>query len=231
LSPGPGPRIAVVAARNEEDLVEATIAALREALGPDAPILLADDASSDRTRERALVAGATVIGRNRPHGKGANMAAACEAGLDGAPADAVFLLCDGDLGESAGRLLPLVEAVEGNECDLAIATFARKVGGGIGLAKGFARWAIRRACGWEAGEPISGQRAMRATSLRALLPFADAYGMETGMTIDAVRAGMRVAEIELELSHRATGKTAAGFLHRGRQLRDIARAWLTRRGE
>jgi glycosyltransferase involved in cell wall biosynthesis len=227
----PGPWIAVIAARNEEDRIADTVAALRDALGPDAPILVGDDASSDRTRDRALAAGATVIGRNRPHGKGANMTAACEAGLDGAPADAVFLLCDGDLGTSAGRLLPLVEAVAENELDLAIAAFARRVGGGVGLAKGLARRAIRRACGWEPTEPISGQRAMRVASLRALLPFAANYGMETGMTIDAVRAGMRVGEIELDLSHRATGKTAAGFLHRARQLRDIARAYLARRGE
>ena len=42
------------------------------------------------------------------------------------------------------------------------------------------------------------------------------------MTIDAVRAGYRVAELELDLEHRATGRTLAGFVHRGRQLRDFA---------
>ncbi len=41
--------------------------------------------------------------------------------------------------------------------------------------------------------------------------------------------GARVAEIELDLSHRATGKSFAGFIHRGRQLRDIAAAYRTRR--
>ena len=44
------------------------------------------------------------------------------------------------------------------------------------------------------------------------------------MTLDAVRAGLRVKEIELPLSHRATGRTPRGFLHRARQLRDIRRA-------
>jgi hypothetical protein len=38
------------------------------------------------------------------------------------------------------------------------------------------------------------------------------------MTIDAVRAGVPVEEIELELEHRATRRDARGFLHRGRQL-------------
>jgi hypothetical protein len=40
------------------------------------------------------------------------------------------------------------------------------------------------------------------------------------MTIDAVRAGLGVQEIELELRHRATGRDLSGFLHRGRQLHD-----------
>ena len=72
--------------------------------------------------------------------------------------------------------------------------------------------------------PLSGQRAMRLSTLRRLLPFADGWGMETGMTIDAVRAGDRVGEIEVPLEHRATGRTPAGFLHRASQLRDIRRA-------
>ena len=44
------------------------------------------------------------------------------------------------------------------------------------------------------------------------------------MTIDAVRAGVHVEEIPLELEHRATGRDASGFLHRGRQLLDAALA-------
>jgi glycosyltransferase involved in cell wall biosynthesis len=221
-------RVAVVAARNEADRIEATIAALKTAM-PGVTIIVADDASDDGTGRLALAAGAEVVSRGKPHGKGANMTAACEAALTECDPDAVVLLCDGDLGQSAARLLPLVEAVESNGCDLAIASFSVKVGGGVGAAKGFARWAIRRASGFEAREPISGQRAMRAVTLRALLPFAPRYGMETGMTIDAVRIGSRVLEVDLDLSHRATGKTFGGFMHRGRQLRDIAGAWWARR--
>jgi glycosyltransferase involved in cell wall biosynthesis len=221
-------RVAVVAARNEADRIAATIGALRAAI-PGVEVIVADDASEDGTGRVALAAGAQVVSRGRPHGKGDNMTAACRAALTDRPADAIVLLCDGDLGESAARLVPLVEAVEANECDLAIAAFAVKVGGGVGAAKGFARWAIARASGFRAREPISGQRAMRATTLDSLLPFAPRYGMETAMTIDAVRNGARVSEIEIDLSHRATGKTLAGFAHRGRQLRDIAAAYYSRR--
>lgn len=222
------PRTVVIAAHNEADRIAETIAALRGA-SPEISIVVADDGSDDGTSEVALRAGAEVVSRGRPHGKGGNVTAACEAALGDAGSADLFLLCDGDLGESAARLIPLLEAVEANDCDLAIAAFSRKVGGGVGAAKGFARWAIRSLSGFEAREPISGQRAMRATTLRSLLPFAPAYGMETGMTIDAARAGHRITEIDLDLTHRATGKSLRGFLHRGRQLRDIAAAYLSRR--
>ena len=49
------------------------------------------------------------------------------------------------------------------------------------------------------------------------------------MTIDAVRAGFRVREIELDLEHRATGRSVGGFLHRARQLLDFGRAYASRR--
>ena len=213
----------IVAARDEADRVGETVAALRRAF-PDAAIWVADDASGDGTAEVAMGAGARVVSRARPHGKGANVTAAAEAVLSGEP-PALVLLCDGDLGSSAGRLGPLVEAVERGECDLAVAAFSRRVGGGFGLALGFARWAIRRGCGAETEAPISGQRALRTDTLRTCLPFAAGFGMEIGMTVDAVRAGCRLGEYELDLGHRASGRSLRGFRHRGVQLWDFARVY------
>lgn len=223
-----GPLAAIVAARNEADRIAETVAALRGAF-PGAALWVADDASRDGTAEAAMAAGAQVVNRGRPHGKGANVTAAAEAALSAEPAPRLVLLCDGDLGASAGRLAPLVAAVEGGECDLAVAAFSRRLGGGFGVALGFARWAVRRLCGLEARAPISGQRAMRAEVLRATLPFAAGFGMEIGMSVDAVRAGYRLREYELDLSHRATGRSPAGFAHRAAQLRDFARAYVSRR--
>jgi glycosyltransferase involved in cell wall biosynthesis len=223
----------VVAARDEAELVGETVRALRGAF-PAAAIWVADDASTDGTAELAMAAGAQVVSRGKPHGKGANVSAAAEAALSAEPPPELVLLCDGDLGASAARLVPLVEAVERGECGLAVAAFSRRVGGGFGLALGFARWAIRSLCGFEAQAPISGQRALRVETLRAALPFASGFGMEIGMTVDVVRAGYRVGEYELDLEHRATGRSAAGFLHRALQLRDFGRVYLSRhrpRGE
>jgi glucosyl-3-phosphoglycerate synthase len=210
----------VVSAWNERDRIGDTVAALRDAL-PGARVLVADDHSGDGTAELAAQAGAEVVTAPRRLGKGgANTLAAERVG------DArIVLLCDGDLGSSAGQLGRLVEAVERGDGDLAVGTFARRVGGGFGIALSFARWAIRRRAGIEPGAPISGQRALRREVLDAVLPFAPGFGMETAMTIDAVRAGYRLVEVELDLEHRATGRTAAGFVHRFRQLLDIMRAY------
>ncbi len=70
---------------------------------------------------------------------------------------------------------------------------------------------------------------MSAEVLRAVVPFAPGYGMEPAMTIDAVRAGYRLREVELDLAHRATGRTVGGFVHRARQLWDFGRAYVSTR--
>ena len=62
------------------------------------------------------------------------------AGGQTAPAERIFVFCDGDLGASAGRLGPLAEAVESGRCDLAVAAFARRRGAGSA-----SRWASRAA--------------------------------------------------------------------------------------
>ncbi len=219
---------AIVAAHNEADRIGETVGALRDAF-PGVRVWVADDASEDGTAEAAMVAGAEVVRRGRSHGKGGNVSAAAEAALSAEPAPRIVLLCDGDLGASAARLARLVEAVCEGECDLAVASFSRRLGGGFGVALGFARWAIRRLCGLETEAPISGQRALRVEVLRAALPFARGYGMEIGMTVDAARAGFRLREYELDLEHRATGKNLRGFLHRAGQLRDFLFVFFSRR--
>jgi len=67
---GDGGLAAIVAARNEADRIGDTVRALREAF-PAAYIWVADDASEDGTAEVAMAAGAEVVSRGRPHGKGA----------------------------------------------------------------------------------------------------------------------------------------------------------------
>lgn len=212
----------IVTAYNEGDRLAATLAALADAF-PGARVLVADDASADETGAVARAGGAEHVRAPRRLGKGGVASLAAERLTPGE----TLVLCDGDLGESARQLPRLVAALDG--ADLAVASFARRVGGGFGVALGFAGWAIRRRTGLGLDAPISGQRALRPEVVPAVTPFAPRFGMEIGMTIDAHRAGFRLVEVELDLAHRATGRTAAGFLHRARQLKDFARVYVSRR--
>jgi glycosyltransferase involved in cell wall biosynthesis len=219
----------LVIARNEAERIGQTVAALRESFA-DARVTVVDGGSTDDTASEAARAGAELLRAGTHGGKGGSATLAAWRALTEPGADErAFVLCDGDLGRSAGRLEPLVEAVARGDADLAVAAVATKRGGGFGLAVGFSRWAIRSLTGLRLEAPISGQRAMRGSTLRRLLPFAPGFGMETAMTIDAARAGMAVREVKLGLEHRATGRNLRGFLHRGRQLLSFARVYASRR--
>ena len=219
-------RIAVViAARDEADRIGDTVRAVSEAF-PGA-VVVADDGSADATADVARAAGAEVVRLPQAAGTGGAATLAAECALAHEPD--LVLLCDADLGASAARLSPLIDGVLAGDGDLAVAAFARRVGGGFGIAVRFAHWAIRSLTGLDLRAPISGQRAMRAEVLQVVTPFAPRFGMEIGMTVDAVRAGFSLVEVDVDLEHRATGRTWRGFTHRFRQLRDFARVWLARR--
>jgi hypothetical protein len=203
------PVAVLVAARNEEGRIGATIAALREAF-PGAEVIVADDGSADATAAEAEAAGARVL--RLPHrGKGQALTLAEQAAPPGP-----LLLCDADL---RGDLHPLLSAG-----DVGVAVFAEREGGGFGIAKRTARRLIRALTGLETREPLSGQRALSAGARWATFPLAAGFGCEVRATIDAARVGLRIEEIELPLRHRPTGRDAAGFVHRGRQLLDLVLA-------
>jgi glucosyl-3-phosphoglycerate synthase len=215
--------LAVVAARNEEATISMTVKAL---LGIPAvhEVLVVADGSVDRTAEEAQAAGARVLARPGAVGKGG----AVEAALERGSGTDIYLLVDGDVGDSASEGEALLDAVSSGRVDLAIGALPPQPGGGFGLVKGFAGWSIRVLTGFEAGEPLSGQRAVRAEVLDGCRPLAARFGLETAMTLDAVRLGYRVGEVPVKMSHRATGRGPAGFLHRARQGVDVVLAVLPR---
>jgi hypothetical protein len=200
----------LVAARDEASDVARTVASLRAAF-PDADVIVADDGSRDGTAAAAERAGARVL-RLPARGKGQALTLAERA----APAGRVLLVdadIDGDLGKLA--------AADG---DLAIAAFRDRQGGGFGLAKRAAGMLVRGLSGFSPKEPLSGQRVLSQAARETCFPLAAGFGCEVRMTVDAVRGGLRVSELELPLRHRATGRDAAGFVHRGRQLLDAVLA-------
>ena len=223
--------VVIVAAYNEAPRIEATLGALAAAF-PGAPLWVADDGSTDATAQIARRAGARVVRSERMIGKGGAATLAAREALEDARSDSgepIFILCDGDLAESARAAWARLPMPCGRRAPTWRSRSSPRVSEGGSASRSDSR-AGRSADGaaWQLRAPISGQRALRASVLEDVLPFARGFGMEIGMTIDAARAGHRIAEVELDLSHRATGRTLSGFLHRGRQLVDFVRVYLAR---
>jgi len=211
--------VALVPAFNEEAKIYATVEAI---LGIDevTRVVVIDDGSKDGTAQYAVDAGAKAIRLNRNIGKGPALEYAIKQAED---AD-IILLLDGDLGHTAEQAELLLKPVLDGSVDMAIARFPRPAGkAGFGFVKGLAHAEILRAGGTDeqAQAPLSGQRAVTRECLDAIRPFAKGYGVEVALTVRALRKGYRVLEIPTTMTHNATGRDLAGFVHRARQFRNV----------
>ena len=230
---GSGDVAVIIPARNEADRVQATVTAATGIPGVGL-VIVVDDGSKDGTAAAARQAGAVVTRHARNRGKGAAMetGAAEVALLDQRerrerPHHLLFL--DADLGSTAALAEPLLDPVLAGTADMTIAVFAATVKlGGHGLVVGLSGAGIRRATGWRATQPLNGQRCLTRAAFEAARPLARGWGVETGLSIDLLRKGMRVTEVEVDLAHRATGTGLRAQLHRAHQLTDVARALATR---
>ena len=210
--------VAIVPAKDRADSVGATVAALRT-IGRVDRVLVVDDGSTDSTADAARAAGAEVL--RLPANKGKSGAVA--AGVAACPEATVFLLIDADVRTTATFADCLLDPVIDDDADLVVGVMPGTRTGGLGSVKRLAGAGIRRACGIRVHAPLCGQRAVRADYLRRLEPVSR-FGLEVAMTIDAVRAGARLVEVEVPMDHRHTGRTLRGFAHRGRQGADVVGA-------
>lgn len=226
----------VVPAKDEEQRVADTVLAAQAIEGVDL-VVVVDDGSSDGTAAAARRVGAHVVTHPRNRGKAAAMETGAQAVADaeredragGAPPRAL-LFVDADLGATAGATAALLGPVLAGDADMTIAVLPpqQSPGGGRGLVVGLARDGIVRATGWTPTQPLSGMRALTREAFEAARPLARGWGVETGLTIDVLRQGLRVQEVPCELHHRVTGTDWRAQLHRAKQYRDVARALLRR---
>jgi glycosyltransferase involved in cell wall biosynthesis len=231
--PPKGDVAVVIPARNESERIRDTVEAAAGLPGVSL-VLVVDDGSRDGTSHVAGPAGATVMRHARSRGKAAAMETGAEAVrlLDeqehrDQPRHLLFL--DADLGGTAAFAGPLTEPVVAGAADMTIAAFTSTVKlGGHGLVVRLSGSGIRRAIGWQPAQPLNGQRCLTRAAFEAARPLAGGFGVETALTIDLVRKGLRVTEVEVPLAHRATGTDLRSQLHRARQLADVARALVTR---
>lgn len=224
---------AIIPCKDEADRIAATVAAVLALDGVDR-VVVVDDGSSDGTAAVAGAAGASVV----VHARNAGKAAALQTGVrhlrgleatDGhAPRHLLFV--DGDLERSAANLHVLLPPVLEGRADMTIATLPpqKVAGGGHGFVVRLARDGIAGLTGWAPVQPLSGMRCLTAEAFEAASPLAPGWGVEVGLTVDVLAAGLRVEEVPCELQHRVSGTDWRGQVHRAAQYRDVWRA-LTRR--
>lgn len=224
---------AVIPAFDEEARIAETVEAAGKVAGVDL-VIVVDDGSRDATTRVARAAGAVVVRHSRNRGKGAAMesgaaaVAAIEA-REGRAEPRMLLFLDGDLEGTAANAAPLADPVRSGDVGMTIATLPPQPGGGHGFVVRLARDGIRSAVGFEARQPLSGQRCVSRAAFEAALPLAWGFGVETGLTIDVLRAGFKVGEVEVPFRHRVTGTDLTAQLHRAKQYRDVALALAARR--
>ena len=226
------PVAVVIPAYNEADRIAATVTAAFTLPRVDV-VLVASDGSTDDTVGEARRAGATVWRTGKNRGKAAAMTAGAAAVgvIDRrdrcGPRHLLFL--DADLEATAAAAGPLIEPVAAGDADMTIAVFKNRVRqGGHGFVVRLSSAGIARAAGWAPAQPLNGQRCLTRAAFDAACPLARGFGVETAMTIDLKRQGLRVMEVEVDMAHRATGTDLAAQLHRARQFADVARALAVR---
>jgi hypothetical protein len=142
-----------------------------------------------------------------------------------------LLFVDADLEASAANLGVLVPPVAEGDADMTIATLPpqKTAGGGRGFVVRLARGGIEHLTGFRAVQPLSGMRCISRQAFDAATPLARGWGVEVGLTVDVLLAGLRVVEVPCELHHRVSGSDWRGQLHRARQYRDVGIALGLRR--
>lgn len=217
----------LIVAHNQARRIAATVRAARAIPGVDL-VLVVDDASSDNTQELARKAGAVVVRHSHHRGHSASVetgSSVIEMRDEEGRTPRAILMLPGSLGQHAIGAAPLVPAVTEHVADLAVALTAES-GAATGATTKAARRAIERASGWLPVEPMSQIRCMTREALEAAIPLARGAGMEVGMTIDILHAGLTVTEVECEIRHR--GGRLRSATARASQYRDVMMAVSTR---
>ncbi|MDE0572028.1 glycosyltransferase [Demequina sp. B12] len=221
---------ALIVAHNRARRIAATVRAARAIPGVDL-VLVVDDASTDNTQELARKAGAVVVRHSHYRGRAASIeTGASVIAMRDEPGRTprAILLLPGALGHHAVGAAPLVAAVTEDVADLAVA-LAEGEPRVDGASSKAARRAVEKATHWTPEEPLAPVRCLTREALEASIPLARGAGLEVGMILDVLHAGLTVTEVECELGHVQRSGIEGGGRARLARYRDVMLAISTRR--
>lgn len=214
----------IIPAYNEEQRIQRTICALKNAGDWIKEIIVVDDGSSDNTFLAASTWTEKAIRLPQNVGKAKAIEAGCRQATQ-----PILLFIDADLVESASLARKLVEPLWEKKADMTVAIFPQATNGGFGLVKNLASWGIYNKTGKRLVAPLCGQRAIRSEVFGNCYQGDQGFGIEVGLSLDCLLAGYTVKEVAIDFSHRETGKSIQGFMHRFKQGVSVCQALFTRR--
>jgi glycosyltransferase involved in cell wall biosynthesis len=205
--PADAPRVAVVIpCYNEEKTIAKVVTDFRAQPGV-VEVLVVDNASSDRTAELALAAGARLERESR-RGKGVALLTGFR--LLG-PADYVVMV-DGDDTYPADALPQLLAAAEAG-ADMVIGTRLQQASeGSLPRGHGFGNqlfiFLVRMLFGLRTRDLFSGYRVLSRRFLAAVPLVAIGFEVELELSLQALRHGYRMTELPVPYGQRPEGSTS-----------------------
>lgn len=197
------PRIAVLLpCFNEEAAIGATVQRFRAAL-PTAVVYVYDNNSSDRTREVAAAAGATVRSE-RQQGKG-HVVRRMFADVD---AD-VYVMADGDLTYDASSAPRMVDMLLADQLDMVVGTRRHEqkdaYRGGHVLGNRLFTGLLAGLFGRSFSDIFSGYRVFSRRFVKSFPVLSSGFEIETEMSVHALELRMPVGEVETSYAARLEG--------------------------
>jgi glycosyltransferase involved in cell wall biosynthesis len=187
---------------NEEATIGATVAGFRSAL-PAATVYVYDNNSSDRTREIAAGAGATVR-TERQQGKG-HVVRRMFADID---AD-VYLMADGDLTYDPASAPEMVQMLLAEQLDMVVGTRRHEAAdayrGGHVLGNRIFTGLLAGLFGRSFNDIFSGYRVFSRRFVKSFPVLSSGFEIETEMSVHALELRMPVGEVETRYLARPEG--------------------------
>ena len=205
----------VIPAMNEEEPIADVV---REVLATNIPreVIVVDNASKDRTAERAQAAGARVVSEPTPgYGR------ACATGVRSvSPECTVIVFLDGDGSDVAALMPRLVQPIFDGEQDFVIGSRTRgeRERGSMNFQQVFSGRVAGMLLKLLYGVSYTDMcpfRAIRREALERLGMREQTYGWNLEMQMRAARAGLRILEVPVDHRCRTGGESKVSGTLRG----------------